>query len=78
MATVDSHYARAILKCSIRRGFNVEQLMREAGLDKDCLDRQSARVEGEKITYMLNTLGPGSMMSLWVAPLTLAGQGYSH
>lgn len=53
MATVDSHYARAILKCSIRRGFNVEQLMREAGLDKDCLDRQSARVEGEKITYML-------------------------
>lgn len=53
MATVDSHYARAILQCNVRRGFNVEQLKIETGLTDHLLAAKHARVDGEKITYMV-------------------------
>jgi AraC-like DNA-binding protein len=53
MATVDSHYARAILQCNIRRGFNVDQLMFETGLTNKLLASKNSRVDGEKITYMV-------------------------
>ena len=53
MATVDSHYARAILQCNVRQGLSIDQLMFETGLSDEFLKCKRNRVDGEKITYMV-------------------------
>ena len=53
MATVDIHYARAILACYARSGLSIEQLLGEAGIDQDILANNDSRIAGEKITYLV-------------------------
>ncbi len=53
MATVDVHYARAILQCSTRRGLSTEQLLIDTDLTAHILQQNNNRVAGEKITRMV-------------------------
>jgi AraC-like DNA-binding protein len=53
MATVDIHYAKAILQCNLRRNLNVDQLMNEVGLNDALLAQTDTRIAGEKITHMI-------------------------
>ena len=54
MATVDIHYAKAILECSARRGLNTDLLMKEVDLTWDQLNQtRHSRIAGEKITHMV-------------------------
>lgn len=53
MATVDIHYARAIIACCEQSGLSTEQLLKEAGIDKAQLSSDDCRIAGEKITYMV-------------------------
>ncbi|OUS37408.1 AraC family transcriptional regulator ['Osedax' symbiont bacterium Rs2_46_30_T18] len=53
MATVDMHYARAILQCSLRRGICATQIMTETQLSAQLLAGDQQRVAGEKITQLV-------------------------
>lgn len=63
MATVDIHYAKAIINCCVRQRLNVDQLMKEVDLSWQQLEQLShynttsgkpqGRIAGEKITQMV-------------------------
>ncbi|EPJ49051.1 MAG: AraC family transcriptional regulator [Osedax symbiont Rs2] len=53
MATVDMHYARAILRCSLRRGICVTPIMAQTQLSAQLLASDQQRGAGEKITQLV-------------------------
>ena len=53
MATVDMHYARAILQCSVRQGHSVSLIMQDAQLTPELLASHQRRIAGEKITQLV-------------------------
>ncbi|MCJ8338736.1 MAG: AraC family transcriptional regulator [Pseudomonadales bacterium] len=53
MATVDMHYARAILQCSVRQGRSVRGILQDVQLTPELLASHQQRIAGEKITQLV-------------------------